>query len=78
MARRGEQVDPSLASLVGAAPLAGNQPLLLQRVERRIESAFLELERVAASPLDLARDAVAVERTVSQNGQHQRGGIPFQ
>src|SRR5439155_3259987 len=59
-------------------PLAGDQALSLQRVERGVERAFFELQRVAAASLDLPRDPVAVERRVPQDRQHQGRRVPFQ
>lgn len=59
-ARRRDGVVPRSPVVLAQAPLGGNPPAILQSPERRIERAFLDVQHVAGSRLDPARDAVAV------------------
>lgn len=50
--------------LGGGVPAGLHEPILLKVPKRRVEGAFAERERFRASTLDLAGDAVAVQRSV--------------
>ena len=61
-AGRGERVELRLALVVALAPFGGDQALVLEPVERRIERALRDLQGVAGDLLDAEQDAVAVQR----------------
>ena len=50
----GQLVELRLAVVVGVAPLRGDQPLLLEPVQRRVERALVDLQDVARDLLDAA------------------------
>src|ERR1051326_2807213 len=74
-ARRGQRVELRLAPAVGRAPLGFDPPLLLERVERRVERSLLHLQLVFRDLLDALRDRPAMlrlERDDFQNEEVER------
>src|SRR5262249_44720223 len=59
---RRELVETGAPVVVGHAPFAVEQPAMFEAIERRIERALLDGERVAGDLLDAEQDAVAVQR----------------
>ena len=58
----GEAIELGLALVVGLAPLASEEALVLEAEERGIERTLLDGELVAGDLLDAEQDAVTVER----------------
>lgn len=77
-AGRREGVDLAVAGAGLAAPLADDEAVALQALQRGVEGALLAAEHVVAPPLDLSGDGVAVQRAVAQHRQHQRRRVPLQ
>jgi hypothetical protein len=71
-------VDLALAHAFPSLPLAADQPVSLESVQGGIERALFAAECVGAAPLDGPRDRIAVQRPVPEDGQHERGRVPFQ
>ena len=75
---RGQRVDPARATAFAQLPFGGDMTILLQGVERGVESAFAKAQGILAPALDLAGDAVAVEGAVAEHGEDQRRGVAFE
>jgi hypothetical protein len=59
----GELVELCLAIVVGFAPLAGDETLMFEAVEGRIEGTLLDGELLAGDLLDAEKNTIAVKRT---------------
>src|SRR5579859_2549608 len=73
----GELVD--LACRPGGLrlPSADNEAIMLEGSQGWIQRAFSKLQSVLAAPLDLTGKSVAVQGSVQQDGQEQRGRVAF-
>ena len=60
-----------LALVLGLAPLAGDEALVLEAVQRRIEGPLLDFQAVFGNLLDAQQDAVAVQRAERDGFQNQ-------
>src|SRR5204863_4932369 len=71
----GQPVELRPALVLGLAPFRGDEALMLQPVQRRVQGALLDLEVVARDLLDAQQDAVAVlgtERNRFEDEQVER------
>src|SRR5216684_4813499 len=65
----GHAIDPAPTSCVGRYPAAGEQPCLLQAMQRRVDGAFRKIERTAAPASDFLDDRIAVRWPRRQGGE---------
>src|SRR5579885_3362658 len=73
LARRRQRVVFATALLARGAPLAAQQALALQLVQRGVERALFAIEVALAAALDLARQLIAVQRAVAQHREDDGG-----
>src|SRR3954451_3521366 len=67
----GELVELGASIVLGDAPVAVDQPALLESVQREIQRAILDDQRVAGSLLDPSRDTVTVLRSPREHAKHE-------
>ena len=71
-AGRGQRVEARAAIVVGGPPFGGNEPALLEPLQRRIERAVLDEQHTVGLRLDGAGDALAVLRAEDQRAQDEQ------
>jgi len=73
----GEAVETGFAVVVGFAPLAGDEALVFEAVERGVERALLDGKLFAGDLLDAEQDAIAVERAKGDRfeDEHVEGAL---
>ena len=67
----GQRVELGLALVLALAPFGGDQALVLEAIERRVERALRHAQRFARNLLDAQQHAVAVERLQRHRFQNQ-------
>jgi hypothetical protein len=60
-AGRRERVETRAAIVLGDAPFGGEQPAMLEPVERGVHGALFDAQRAAGDLLDAQKDAIAME-----------------
>src|SRR4030095_8012308 len=73
-----EPVKARPALVLGLAPLARDEALVLEAIQRRIERALLDAEALLRDLLDAEQDAVAVERAERNGLEDQHVERPLQ
>ena len=73
-----EPVDAGALAVLGGLPLGRDELLPLEAVQRRVERAGVDLERLARMRADRLGDAVAVPRPPLQSLQNQQVECPLQ
>jgi hypothetical protein len=74
---RCQLVELRFAIVLGLAPFGGDEALVLEAIESRVEGALLDLELVLRDLLDAQEDAVPVEWAERDCFENRRSSVPW-